>query len=275
MTVHNPDNQMAESRHLPQHSENQSTLINVDKNERTVWLIAGAALTVFGTAFGIARRNILGALLAAVGGKLLYSGTTGHSPIYRLLGINHAVATNPDAVSVPHEQGIHVSANITIYQDTEALYRYWRDLTNAPQIMSYLQSVEVLDEKRSRWTVKSLVGVPISWESEIINDIPNEVIAWRSLPGSPVANAGAVRFSPSYGNAGTNIQFEMEFAPPGGQVGKAVAKLFGVKPDVKVQEDLRRFKHAVESGEIRLTPAGYSWGAIEPDRPASDSYNSL
>lgn len=234
---------------------NQHSMINVPQNERTISLIGGSILTVFGAIIGLARRNPAGALVALIGGGLIYQGTTGHSPLYRMLGTNRAVRTNTKNVSVPHEQGEHVSAVVVINRPVEELYSIWKNFQNLPQIMSYLDKVQLLDDKRSRWTVKSPVGTPVSWDAEIINDVPNEVIGWRSLANAQVANAGSVRFRPApYRQGSTEVRVTLEYVAPGQKLGVAVAKWLGKNPEQQLQDDLERFKMYLENDEFK--PAG-------------------
>jgi len=238
-----------------QNQPNLNSMINVPQNERTISLIGGTVLTVFGAVIGIARRNPAGALVALIGGGLIYQGTTGHSPLYRLLGSNRAVKTNTQHVSVPQGQGEHVSAVVVINRPVEELYAIWKNFQNLPQIMSYLDKVEFQDDKHSRWTVKSPVGLPVSWDAEIINDVRNEVIGWRSLANAQVANAGSVRFREApYRKGSTEVRVTLEYVAPGQKLGGAVAKWLGQNPEQQLQDDLERFKMYIENGEFK--PAG-------------------
>ncbi len=234
---------------------NQHSMINVPQNERTISLIGGSILTVFGAIIGLARRNPAGALVALIGGGLIYQGTTGHSPLYRLLGTNRAVRTGTKNVSVPHEQGEHVSAVVVINRPVEELYSIWKNFQNLPQIMSYLDKVQFIDDKHSRWTVKSPMGTKVSWDAEIINDVPNEVISWRSLANAQVANAGSVRFREApYRKGSTEVRVTLEYVAPGQKLGVAVAKWLGQNPEQQLQDDLERFKSYLENDEFK--PAG-------------------
>jgi uncharacterized membrane protein len=160
---------------------------------------------------------------------------------------------------------------ITINRPPEELYRYWRDFQNLPRFMYYLESVQVTGEKRSHWVTKGPAGSRVEWDAEIINDLPNQVIAWRSLEGADVENAGSVRFDRAPGNRGTVVKVVMEFMPPGGVIGAGIARLFGEDPETQVEEDLRRFKQVIETGEVITTegqPAGRpSSKSSKYDRP--------
>jgi uncharacterized membrane protein len=123
--------------------------------------------------------------------------------------------------------------------------------------MSHLVSVTTLDGALSRWITKGPAGTTVEWEARIINDIENELIAWQSVEGSTVASAGSIRFTGD--NRGTTVRVRLQYNPPAGKAGAAIASLFGEEPRVQVREDLRRVKQLLEAGEIATTegqPAG-------------------
>ena len=74
------------------------------------------------------------------------------------------------------------------------VYAFWRTLDNLPRVMEHLESVTVLDGRRSRWVAAAPLGTTVEWDAEIINEVPDKVIGWRSVPGSTVATAGSVNF---------------------------------------------------------------------------------
>jgi uncharacterized membrane protein len=153
--------------------------------------------------------------------------------------------------SVPYGAGTRIEKTFTIQRPAAELYAYWRDVRNLPEIMSHLERVEVLDERRSHWTAKGPAGFRASWDAEIVDDTPDERIAWRSAGGN-VPNAGSVTFLPAPGGRGTELHVEMEWAPPGGPLGKSLASLIGGDPGLIVETDLRRFKATMEAGSYAL-----------------------
>jgi uncharacterized membrane protein len=156
---------------------------------------------------------------------------------------------------------VKVIKTILINRPPEELYRYWRDLQNLPRFMKNLESVEVTALKISRWTAKGPAGASVKWDAEITEDQSNEYIAWRSLEGADVENSGWVRFEAAPGGRGTIVSVEMQYSPPAGALGATVAKILGRAPEQEVEEDLRRFKQVMETGEIITTegqPAGRS-----------------
>src|SRR5215207_547482 len=167
---------------------------NVGEAERWISLIGGSSLV----AYALTRRNASGFGLAALGGSLLWRGATGHCPMYQTLGMNtsdrgYAKGTGSRA-GVPYELGIRVDHEILINKPVSDLYSFWRDLGNLPKFMEHLQDVRVVNDRLSHWTAKGPIGINVEWDAEIVNDIPDKVIGWRSLEGSDVDNGGSVRF---------------------------------------------------------------------------------
>jgi len=145
----------------------------------------------------------------------------------------------------PITDGINLDESITVQKPAKDCYDYWRSFSNLPTFMSILKSVEVLDETRSRWTISGPLGVDISWEAEIINDHPGELIAWRTLEEADVKSAGSVRFT-SLDENNTKVRITAEYDPPGGKVGMAVAALLLDDPEDRVRSDLSQFKELME-----------------------------
>jgi uncharacterized membrane protein len=139
---------------------------------------------------------------------------------------------------------------ITINKPSGEVYGYWHDFSKLPTFMWHLESVEPIDAKRSHWVAKGPVGTKVEWDAEITEDTPNDRIAWRSVEGAMVQNAGTVRFTEAPGDRGTEVHVELEYSPPGGVIGAAVAKLFGEEPTQQIKDDLRRFKQVLETGEV-------------------------
>ncbi len=142
---------------------------------------------------------------------------------------------------------------MTIDKAPEELYRFWRNFENLPRFMQHLQSVTVMDSIHSHWVANAPAGTSVEWNAEIINDRPNQLIAWRSVGDSQIGNAGSVHFTPAPGNRGTEVKVVLEYDPPAGRIGSLIAKLFGEEPNQQVREDLRHFKEIMETGEIPTT----------------------
>lgn len=179
----------------------------------------------------------LGAI-ALAGGYLAYrklrggKATQGHSPV----------------ASVQHGEGIKVTRLMTIAREPAEVYAFWRDFANLPRFMPHLERVEVLSPERSRWTTAGPLGKPVSWEAVIHNDVPNELIAWRTIEPADIPHAGSVRFTPAPAGRGTEVRITLEYAPPFGGAGAAVARVLGAEPGQQVTDSLRRLKSLMETG---------------------------
>jgi uncharacterized membrane protein len=138
--------------------------------------------------------------------------------------------------------------------------------------MRHLESVRVTGDRRSHWVAKAPAGKAVEWDAETTEDRPNELIAWRSLPGSKVYNAGEVRFNPAPGGAGTELRVTLEYDPPFGKLGSKVAMLWREEPGQQVADDLRHFKQVMETGEIVLSDSTKQRGphpAKPDDKPVA------
>src|SRR5205807_2051106 len=126
--------------------------------------------------------------------------------------------------SVRTHQGMKVEKSVLIDCPPEECFRVWRNFENLPHFMHHLESVKMLGDKRSHWIAEAPAGMRVEWDAEIINERPNEMIAWRSLEGADVPNAGTVRFYRTSNGRGTEVRVSLEYAPPGGMIGTAFAK---------------------------------------------------
>ena len=171
-------------------------------------------------------------------------------------------------------QGIHAQGTCIVNLPPDEVYKFWRDFQNLPRFMRHLESVVDMGDGRSRWKAKGPAGMEVEWDATIIADVPGEVITWRSLEGSDVDNAGAVRFERATGGRGTIIKVNIEYNPVGGVIGAAVAKLFGEEPEQQLDDDLRRFKQVLEVGEVVVSDAtllGTGYMKQRPGQPPNVS----
>ena len=145
---------------------------------------------------------------------------------------------------------LHVTKSVTINRPREAVYQFWRDFSNLPQFMAHVQSVVSRDDKRSHWVVAAPAGQTVEWDAEIVDDRPDELIAWRSLEGSDIRHEGSVRFEKAPADRGTEVHVDLRYDAPGGKAGAAVATLFGEEPTQQIGDDLRRLKQVLETGEV-------------------------
>jgi uncharacterized membrane protein len=179
------------------------------------------------------------------------------------------VEPNSDRASIAQGQGVKVEASLTINRPRSELFQYWRNFENLPRFMHHLHSVRVTGPNRSHWSVGGLLGAPIEWDAEIINERPNELIAWRSIDGSLVSTAGSVHFSDASVGPGTQIDVDLRYDAPGGAASAAVAGFFGRAPEQLIREDLQRFKTIMEQRSATI-----SGHASAPATPAPHPHSA-
>jgi uncharacterized membrane protein len=223
--------------------------INVADVERWASAIGGAALTAFGIK-QLKDRSPAGAALAAAGSALMYRGATGYCPVYAAAGITTADDAEGTREALAGPRGVHVEEVVTINAPADQLFRFWRNFEQLPRFMDHLVSVRQIDERRSHWVAKAPGRRTVEWDAEIINEIPGELIGWRTLGGSQIVSAGSVSFKPAFGGRGTEVHVRLQYDPPAGRIGATVAWLLGHEPSQVIREDLRRFKQLMEAGEV-------------------------
>ena len=218
---------------------------NVHSTERLASLVGGIAFLTL----GLSRRSNAGHLASLLGGALIFRGATGFCPVKA--GFEHHENGDDETAAVfDYDDGVDVDHSVTVMRPATELYAFWRRFSNLPQIMDHLESVTEIDKNRSRWVAEGPAGRNVEWEAEVINDIPNELIAWKTLEGSDVTSAGSVHFTEAPGGRGTEVRVHLRYDPPFGRAGRLIAKLFREEPSIQVADDLRRFKQMMETGEV-------------------------
>lgn len=226
---------------------NRANEKNVGEGERWVSVIFGTALA----GYGLTKRTATGYGMALLGGALVWRGTVGYCPVYDAAGLSTAVEHQGRQVSVPYGRGKKVEHSVVVSAPADRVFDFWRNFENLPRFMNNLESVQVHDEKRSHWVAKGPAGTKVEWEAEIINEVPDELIGWRSVEGSQVDNAGSVRFTPINEGRATEVRVVIRYDPPAGVVGAKVSKLLGEDPDANIREDLERLKRLLEGDLAR------------------------
>jgi uncharacterized membrane protein len=215
---------------------------NISTTERWASALIGGALAAVGY-----RRDNRGLGLAGLG--MLVRGATGFCPVSAAVGRD---TSNPydTRARLGGSRGVMVDASTTIYRPIQEVYAYWRSFENLPLFMDHLEDVQDISGSRSHWVAKGPMSMPVEWDAEIINDVPPELISWKTVGESDVVSAGSVRFKQAPGDHGTEVRVKLQYDPPAGKVGATVAWMLGDDPQTAIEEDLRRFKQLVETGEI-------------------------
>jgi uncharacterized membrane protein len=166
-------------------------------------------------------------------------------------------------IAVPGNRGVKVVWAVTIRKPAAELYAFWRNLENLMAVIKHPVAITRRSETESHWMVTAPGNRQVEWDAVVINDHPNELIAWRSHDGADIRNAGSVRFQPAPGDEGTEVTVQLEYEPPGGKLAALVSKITGEEAGQQVREALRRFKALMEAGEIPTTegqPVGQPQG---------------
>ncbi|HSB01994.1 MAG TPA: SRPBCC family protein [Anaerolineales bacterium] len=191
--------------------------------------VGGSLLTLY----GLTRRGIVKPVLSTAGLVLATRGVT-NLDTRSLLGLGLG------------ENGIRVNKSIIIFAPIDEVYRFWRNFENFPLFMNHVKEILVRDDISS-WKVAGPAGTSFEFQSQITQDIPNDVIAWETLPDSQIHHAGLVHFDQNR-DGSTRVTVQMSYVPPAGAVGHAVAQLFGVDPRQSMNDDLMRLKALLEGG---------------------------
>ena len=203
--------------------------------KRDNWSPAQRALAgAFGmgmAAVGYFRGGVRGFGMCAMGGAVLARATA-----------------NENLGTLVKGRGIYIEKTIRIGAPVEAVFAYWRNLENFPQWMSHVREVRYLGGDRFHWVVDGPAGRPVEWDSELLNVSENREMTWRAVEGSEVDHTGRVRFESD--GEGARVHVQLRYAPPGGVIGHAVAKAFGVDPRSEMDDDLLRLKSMIESGRV-------------------------
>ena len=200
-------------------------------------------------------------LSSMIGAGLILRATIGNCPVYQAVGVSMSDST-AENTTIAAGHGTRVEHAITVSETPAELYRFWRDFENLPRFMTHLLDVDTTADGRSHWVAEGPLGLKLEWDAEIVTDVPNEVIAWRSLDGADVDSAGSVHFTELPNGRGTEVRVELKYDPPAGKLGTAIAKLVGHSPAAQIRADMRRFKQIIEAGEMP-TICGQPHGAAD------------
>jgi len=222
--------------------------INVGEVERWASAVGGGLLI----AHGLRRGTFGGLALAVLGGMLAHRGYTGHCQAYEALNIDTSGKRRADEDEDIHK-GVLVKHTTTIHRTPMEVYDFVKDPANHHRYMGHVESVTADQDGTYHWAIKGPMGMTWRFRSRHINEDPGHLVAWKSLPGGDLDNAGAIRLVPTFDGRGTEVTMEINFEPPAGSVGLALGKILGHDPDVQVRENLGRLKSLLEAGEIATT----------------------
>lgn len=143
-----------------------------------------------------------------------------------------------------------VGRTVTINRPRAELFAFWRDFRNLPGFMENLKAVHDLGGGRWRWSIAAPAGRSVEVVTEIVEEREGELIAWRSTAESDIDAEGRVTFRDAPPGRGTHVEAIVAYHPPGGELGRIVAKLFQREPAIQGRRELKRLKMLMETGEI-------------------------
>lgn len=198
---------------------------------RTLAGSVGSALV----AYGASRRDAVGGVVTLAGAGLVLRAAT-NVEAARLVG----PGAGRRAVDI--QKTIHIGAPVSTVWD------FWRNFANFPHFMKHVREVRATElEGRSHWIVAGPRQVPIEFDAVLTENVPEQLLAWKTVEGSSVAHAGVVYFEPDQ-FGGTRLHIRFSYHPPGGVIGHALATLLGDDPKTKMDDDLARMKTLIETG---------------------------
>ncbi|MGE5601857.1 MAG: SRPBCC family protein [Nitrososphaerales archaeon] len=218
--------------------------MDMDRPGDRLLVMSGGGLLAL---YGLARGGLLGKAALLAGANYVAKGLTQKDVI-------------GDAVSkmrgASGGKGIEFRSAVRINAPVEEVFAFWQNYENFPRFMSHLKEVRDMGDGRSHWVANGPAGVPVEWDAHVTELRPNRVIAWESVPGSDVYNAGRVRFESVDG--ATRVDVFLTYNPPGGVAGHAIAALFGSDPKTAMDDDLLKLKSLIEQGGENMRP-GYPY----------------
>ncbi len=196
-------------------------------------------------------------LLAIVSGVgLALGGLSARRPNARATGILGALLALRGATNVPlkrlfgigaRRRAVDLRKTIHIEAPREEVFAFFSAFENFPRFMAHVREVDRTGDGRWHWTVDGPAGASVEWDAEVSALTPNEVVAWKTVPGAAVASSGIARFEDE-GN-GTRLDIRLSYHPPAGGLGHAFALLVGADPKRQMNDDLLRFKSLLERGK--------------------------
>jgi uncharacterized membrane protein len=147
-----------------------------------------------------------------------------------------------------------VGKSILINRPRSELFAYWQNFSNLPSFMDNLDKVELQGQGRWRWTIKAPLGRTVAIETQIGESVPDQSISWMSTDASEIKTNGRVDFTDASSGRGTVVTLEIAYDPPGGDLGRVVAKLLAREPNIQARQELKRFKMLMEAGEVAKGP---------------------
>lgn len=214
--------------------------MDMDKPGDRLLAMSGGGLLAL---YGLVRGGLLGKVALITGANYVAKGLVQKDLLGDAIG---KMRSSSGSAGIEFRSAVHINAPV------EQVFAFWQNYDNFPRFMSHLKEVRAMGDGKSHWVANGPAGVPVEWDAQTTDTRQNRVIAWESLPGSEVYNAGRVRFESVDG--ATRVDVFMTYNPPGGVAGHAIASLFGADPKSAMDEDLLKLKSLLEGGSAEAFP---------------------
>lgn len=219
---------------------------NVSNTERAISCLAGSLLL-----YDSISKKKHGIPKAVLAGYFLYRGVTGHCAVYSAIG-----KTKPDNRS----RNVNIQVTLEVNRPRLEVYALWRNLDNLPLFMEHIEMVNSIDDKISIWEARIPGGIgKVRWRSEVVKEIPGELLGWQSISGSNIENAGKVEFQDAP-HGGTLLHVVVSYHAPLGIPGEGVARMFNPYFKQLVKKDILNFKSFLEKQAFRESDPDISKG---------------
>ena len=210
--------------------------VNLEWPERLTSVVLGTKMTFSGL-YGVFKHPLRSAVKMLAGGYLVQRGVSGYCSLYAKMGKTTTQPVN-----------INIKYTFTVNRPRQEVYDFWRRLENLPLFMNHLENIESIDPTHSRWEAKIPGNLGnISWNAQIVRDIPGSFIGWQSMPNSTIENYGKVEFEDAPGNESTIVKVAISYLPPAGGIGTGLAKMLNPLFEKIIREDVLNFKNYIET----------------------------
>lgn len=224
---------------------------NLSRNERLLTMMAGVGAMGFAVYFPRFRKP-----LALTSASLIARATGGYCPVTAAMS-RPRLRSGDTRVQLGGPRGRHLAQVVVINAPAAEVYRFWRDPVRLAQALPSTVHVSALDSRLWDWSIGT-EGTPnlATWTSEIIHDEPNKLLSWKTTDDSTIVSAGSVTLRELPGRRGTEVRVRMQYSPPMGKLGAAVARVAGLGADAFVHEYLRDIKHFIELDQTSAVNVG-------------------
>lgn len=193
-------------------------------------------------AAGVAGVALLGSAIRRRNAWSLISGFIGTSFLTRAISNVELLRL----ISLVTHPVVHLHRSIVVNAPIQEVFGFWRNFDHFAKFMSYVRDVRINEEGGFLWVMSGPGGMRVEWDAEVTRLVPNQLLMWRSVPGSVISHSGRVAFRDDHMTR-TWVDVDLTYGIPGGPLGYGVIQLLGFDPRTRIDGDLLLMKHLIES----------------------------